>query len=129
MGGDHCVEIRVFRVPQHAVAQNAGVAAHRIQPAERGQRGFHTEVGGLGGADGGDGRDGTAALGPDRGHRRLGQRRVDVVDHHGGAGGGERTHGLQPDPLPGPGHHGDLVVQPHHRPPIIDPDTSVHASP
>ena len=117
MGRDDGVEIGVRGVPQHAVAQDAGVGAHGVEAAEGLERTLDTERGGFGGADRGHRGDSPATVALDPGHRRFGQRGIDVVDHHRRTGGGERAGGLEADPLPCPGNDRYFAIQSqHHRP-------------
>ena len=104
---DDEVEVLVGHLPQHLVAQHARVGDHDVQPAEL-LTARATSASARGGADGTGHGDRLAAARAPRSPRR---RRVDVVDDHRRARGGERHRVGATEPAAAAGDDGDLPVQ------------------
>jgi hypothetical protein len=93
---DDVVEVVVGHLPQHAVAQDAGVGAHHVQPAELRDRPVHQPLGRLGVTHRGHLGHRAAARRDDLLDRRLGRGRIHIVDHDRGPGGRQRLGVGQP---------------------------------
>ena len=94
---DDGVEVAVLHLPQHAIAQHAGIRHEHIHATELGLGGAHELSGGLGRPDGGDHRDRPSARSMDVGDGLPGGVGIDVVDHDGGSGRreGERVRATE----------------------------------
>jgi hypothetical protein len=102
---DDGVEVVVGHLPQHPVAQHAGVGHQHVQPAELRHRRGHQALGHLRAADrSGRGHRPAACL-PDRRGRLAGGSRVHVVDHHGRTGCGQRLGVREAEPPAGARDH------------------------
>ena len=110
---DDGVEVVVGHLPQHPVAQHAGVGDHHVEPAELLDRPVDEPLGGLRGADRHDLGDGAAARGRDLVDDRGGGLVVHVVDDDGGAGVGQRRGVGAAEALPAAGDDGDLSGDVH----------------
>ena len=101
-------------LPQHPVAQDAGVGDHDVEPAERLDARARTSRSAASvvptGTDLGDGR---AAGGGDRVDDGAGRLGVHVVDDDRGAGLGEGRGVGAAEALPGAGDDGDLAGDVH----------------
>ena len=108
---DDGVEVVVAHLPQHRVAQHAGVGDEDVEAAEGVDRRLHELLRGLGRADRGDDRDGPAALRLDGGDRLGGGGGVDVVDDDGCALSGELRGVGEAEAAARAGDDGDLAVE------------------
>ena len=113
VGFDHGIEVFVRHVPQHAVAQDAGVRAHDVEASVLRYRTRHQLFGGVARPDGADLGDRAAARCGDGSGRLCGDVRIDIVDDEGAAGLGQRPRIRPSYAAPASGDHGDLVVEFH----------------
>src|SRR5690606_35078829 len=107
---DDGVEVVVAHLPQHGVAQHAGIGDEDVEAAEGAHRGLDELGGRLGRPDGGDDGGGTAACGLDRGDSVGGGLRIDVVHDDRGALACELLRVGEPESATGPGDDGDLAL-------------------
>jgi hypothetical protein len=109
--GDDLVEVVVAHLPQHGVAQDAGVGDEDVEASEVLDRGGDEGIRGLGAADRSDDGDCGPAVGDDRRDRRLSCRGIHVVDDDGRALTGEFARVGESEALPAAGDDGGLACE------------------
>jgi hypothetical protein len=111
VGVDDGVEVLVAHVPQHAVAQDAGIGAQDVEPAPGVDGLADQAIGRFGRAHRHDLVHRLAPLGQDGGDGGLGRGGIDVVDHDAGSGAGQGLREGQSEAAATAGDDGHLAAQ------------------
>ena len=108
---DDRVEVVVAHLPQHRVAEDAGVGDEDVESAVRVDGRPHELLRGLGGPDRGDDRDGDPAGGLDGGDRLRGGLGIDVVHDDRGTSSSELLGIREPEATARAGDDGDFAFK------------------